>query len=72
MTFQVTEISGARNDPRYPYKWRVGYDPWSMSANKHDNMLDWVEDSTIQYVLVTNAIYFKTKEDVTLFLLRWA
>jgi hypothetical protein len=70
--FEVTEVFGVRNNPRYPYKWRVGYDEWSMSAVTHDDMLDWVADSTIPHVFVRDAIYFKTKEDVTLFLLRWS
>jgi hypothetical protein len=71
-TFEVSEIFGITNLARYPYKWRVGYDQRDMLAVEHDGMMDWLEDSSLSYVPTGSAIYFKTREDVTLFLLRWA
>ena len=72
MMFVVEQMIGTVNNQRYPYKWRVGYDPWYIPATTHDEMLNWVGESGLPHVLTGSAIYFKTKEDVSVFLLRWA
>jgi len=70
-TFEVSEIFGITNNTRYPYKWRVGYDQRNMLAPDHDSMMEWLADCGLMYVITGSAVYFKTEEDVLLFLLKW-
>lgn len=68
--FDVEQMIGTVNNQRYPYKWRVGVD--SADIDDYVAMKDWLTDNQITFIPAGSAIYFKTREDVTLFLLRWS
>lgn len=70
MMFDVEQMIGTVNNQRYPYKWRVGVD--SADIDDYVAMKDWLTDNQITFIPAGSAIYFKTREDVTLFLLRWS
>lgn len=68
--FDVEQMIGTVNNQRYPYKWRVGVD--SADLDDYVAMKNWLSDNQITFIPAGSAIYFKTREDVTLFLLRWS
>lgn len=68
--FDVEQMIGTVNNQRYPYKWRVGIN--SADLDDYVAMKNWLSDNQITLIPAGSAIYFKTREDVTLFLLRWS
>ena len=72
MMFDVRKIPNDTNYLNPTYNWRVGFNPWHLSAAKHDDIMDWIHTTDTKCAVASSAIFFRTKEDVTLFLLRWS
>jgi hypothetical protein len=57
-------------DEKYPYKFRIEIPRDNM--NLLDDVKDWAESLNLPCILIPGVAYVRTKEDATMFVLRWS
>ena len=60
---------GEQFNNKYPYKYRIDLTGWQLS--KVEQVIDWVEETSLPCIFAGNGLYVKDEQTVNFFILKW-